>query len=328
MSDHTIVVIWVIKTFSDSSSVYSCHLYLIFSSSSFRSLPFLSFIVPIFAWNVPLVSLIFLKRSLVFPILLFFSISLHCSLRLSYLSVLCFGTLHSDGYIFPFLLCIVAEHNVVIVSGGQQRDSAIHIHVSTLPQTPFPSRLPHDTVGPCWLSILNIAVCTCPSQTHYPSPPATISSFGKWHYFDDCKGHLKAKQCWKQSVSPSARDKQLSVELVSPTSIPFRKWWDSSGAERYRERTCAPTNDSPAATGRRLCGCLSVEAVRLSTRHTDIWDQEFQITKCRSFIQLLICAECEVRDSEKALIGLSLNPCIVLNCDLQVYWNAKTRLHW
>ena len=36
-----------------------------------RSIPFLSFIEPIFAWNVPLVSLIFLKRSLVFPILLF-----------------------------------------------------------------------------------------------------------------------------------------------------------------------------------------------------------------------------------------------------------------
>ena len=33
----------------------------------------LSFIEPIFAWNVPLVSLIFLKRSLVFPILLFSS---------------------------------------------------------------------------------------------------------------------------------------------------------------------------------------------------------------------------------------------------------------
>ena len=57
------------------SSVYSCHLYLI-SSASVRSLPFLS----IFAWNVPLVSLIFLKTSLVFPILLFPSISLHWSL--------------------------------------------------------------------------------------------------------------------------------------------------------------------------------------------------------------------------------------------------------
>ena len=41
-----------------SSSVYSCYLFLI-SSASVRSLPFLSFIVPIFAWNVPLVSSIF-----------------------------------------------------------------------------------------------------------------------------------------------------------------------------------------------------------------------------------------------------------------------------
>ena len=41
-----------------------------------------------FACNVPLVSLIFLKRSLVFPILLFFSISLHWSLRKAFLSLL------------------------------------------------------------------------------------------------------------------------------------------------------------------------------------------------------------------------------------------------
>ena len=48
----------------------------------------MSFIVPIFAWNVPLISLIFLKRSLVFPILLFSSISLHWSLRKVFLSLL------------------------------------------------------------------------------------------------------------------------------------------------------------------------------------------------------------------------------------------------
>ena len=53
------------------SSVYSCHLFLV-SSASVRSIPFLSFIEPIFAWNIPLVSLIFLKRSLVFPIFLCF----------------------------------------------------------------------------------------------------------------------------------------------------------------------------------------------------------------------------------------------------------------
>ena len=88
-----------------SSSVYSCHLFLI-SSASVRSIPFLFFIEPIFAWNIPLISLIFLKRSLVFPILLFSSISLHWSLRKALLSVfLFFGTLHSNGNIFPFLLC-------------------------------------------------------------------------------------------------------------------------------------------------------------------------------------------------------------------------------
>ena len=70
-----------------SSSVYCYHLFLT-SSASVRSVPFLSFIVPTFAWNVPLVSLIFLKRFLVFPILLFSSISLHWSLRKAFLSLL------------------------------------------------------------------------------------------------------------------------------------------------------------------------------------------------------------------------------------------------
>ena len=93
------------RYFLHSPSMYSCHLFLI-SSASVRSIPFLSFIVPIFVWNVPLVSLI-LKKSLVFPILLFASVSLHWSLmKASYLSLLFFGTLHSDVYIFPFLLCL------------------------------------------------------------------------------------------------------------------------------------------------------------------------------------------------------------------------------
>ena len=38
----------------------------------------------------------------------------------------------------------------MIVSGGQQRDSTIYIHVSILPQTPLPSRLPITLNGaPC-----------------------------------------------------------------------------------------------------------------------------------------------------------------------------------
>ena len=68
------------RSFLYSSSVYSCHLSLI-SSASVWSMPFLSFIVPIFVWNVPLLSLIFLKRALVFSILL-----LHWSLRKAFLS--------------------------------------------------------------------------------------------------------------------------------------------------------------------------------------------------------------------------------------------------
>ena len=88
-----------------SSSVYFCHLFLI-SSASVKSIPFLSFIVPIFAWNIPLVYLIFL-RSLVFPILLFSSISLHWSFTKAFLSLLAIWTLHSNGYIFPCLLCLL-----------------------------------------------------------------------------------------------------------------------------------------------------------------------------------------------------------------------------
>ena len=92
MSDSRWVIIpsWLSgswRSFLYSSSVYYCHLFLI-SSAPVRSIPFLSFIEPIFVWNVPLVSLIFLKRSLVFPILLFFSISLHWLLRKAFLCLL------------------------------------------------------------------------------------------------------------------------------------------------------------------------------------------------------------------------------------------------
>ena len=60
---------------------------------------------------------------------------------------------------FYFVLRCSLLTNNVIVSGEQLRVSAIHIHVSVLPQTPLPSRLPDNieqsslgyTVGPCWL---------------------------------------------------------------------------------------------------------------------------------------------------------------------------------
>ena len=81
------MIIWVMKIiFVQFFRVFLPPLLTI--SASVKSGPLLSFIKPIFAWNVPLVSLIFLKRSLVFPILLFFSISLHWSLREPFLSLL------------------------------------------------------------------------------------------------------------------------------------------------------------------------------------------------------------------------------------------------
>ena len=88
------------RSFLFSSSVYSHHLFLI-SSASVKSIPFLSFLVSIFAWNVPLVSLIFLKRSLVFPILLFSSISLHWSLRKFFLSL--FASLWNSAFKWVYL---------------------------------------------------------------------------------------------------------------------------------------------------------------------------------------------------------------------------------
>ena len=92
MCDSTWVItpLWLsgwLRSLLYSSSVYSCHLFLI-SSASVMFVPFLSFIVPIFAWNIPLASLIYLKGSLVFPIVLFSSISLHWSLRKAFLSLL------------------------------------------------------------------------------------------------------------------------------------------------------------------------------------------------------------------------------------------------
>jgi len=63
--------------------------------------------MPIFTWNVPLASPIFLKIFFIFPIL-FSSISLNSSLNKAffYLSFLFSGTPHSVGYNFPFLPCL------------------------------------------------------------------------------------------------------------------------------------------------------------------------------------------------------------------------------
>ena len=58
-------------------------------------------------------------------------------------------------------------NNVVLVSGVQQIDSVVHIHIFILFHILFPFRLLQnieqsslcDTVDPGWLSILNTVVC-------------------------------------------------------------------------------------------------------------------------------------------------------------------------
>ena len=86
--------------------MYSCHLFLI--SSSVGSLPFLFFVVSILSRNIPLISPTFLKRLLVFPILLFSFISLHYSLKKAFLSPLAILWKSAfSWYIFPFLPCLL-----------------------------------------------------------------------------------------------------------------------------------------------------------------------------------------------------------------------------
>ena len=70
--------------------------------------------------------------------------------------------------------------SVVQVSGVHQSDLVIHTHVSALFQVPLPCRLLQSTeqhflcytVSPCWLSILNTAMCSCKFQT--PNLPLTL----------------------------------------------------------------------------------------------------------------------------------------------------------
>ena len=79
------VVIQFIKISFVQFFMHSFHLFLT-SSVSTLSLPFLSFIVPIFGQNVPLIFQISLKRSLVFPLQMVSSF-IHCSLKKVFLSL-------------------------------------------------------------------------------------------------------------------------------------------------------------------------------------------------------------------------------------------------
>ena len=75
-----------LRSFLCNYSVYYCHFFLI-SSVSVRSIQFLTFIVPIFTWNIPLESNVLEEISNSSHSIV--SVSLHCLLRrLSYISLL------------------------------------------------------------------------------------------------------------------------------------------------------------------------------------------------------------------------------------------------
>ena len=114
------------------SSVYSCHLFLI-SSASVRSMPFLSFIEPIFAWNVPLISIIFLKSYLVFPILLFSSISLLWSLRKAFLSLLALLWNSAFKWVYlSFSPLLIASHFFTAIYKASSDSHFVFLHFSFL----------------------------------------------------------------------------------------------------------------------------------------------------------------------------------------------------
>ena len=91
-----------------------------------------------------------------------------------------------------FLFCVGVQliNNVVIVSDEQ--DSAVHMHISMLPQTLFPSRLPHSLKQSHVLynrSLLDVhfkyssVYLSIPNSLSIPSPDslplAPISSFSR-----------------------------------------------------------------------------------------------------------------------------------------------------
>ena len=92
-------------------------------------------------------------------------------------------------------------NTVVLVSGVQQSDSVIRIHVSILFQILFPVRLLHHieqsslccTVGPCWLPILNIAVCTCRSHTPWLKRSVSFASLPPWWLCVNFRHHVIKK---------------------------------------------------------------------------------------------------------------------------------------
>ena len=126
------MLIWVIKTFFlYNSSVYPCHLFLI-SSTSVRPFPYLSFVVCPFCIKCSLRSQIFLQRSLVFPILLFSSISLHCSIKKAFLSLLIIPCNSAFSWVYLSLLPFASLHYSAICQTFSNKYFAFYLVLVTI----------------------------------------------------------------------------------------------------------------------------------------------------------------------------------------------------
>ena len=119
----------------------------------------------IWVWNVSLVSLIFLKRSLVFPILLFSSISLHWSLRKAFLSLL--GVLWNSAFKWVYVSFSPLLFTSLLFSAICKASSDYHFVF-----------LHFFFMG----MVLITASCTV-SQTSIHSSSGTLSDLIPWIYF-------------------------------------------------------------------------------------------------------------------------------------------------
>ena len=131
-----------LRPFLYSSPVYSCHLFLI-SSASVRSIPFLSFIMPIFAWNVPLVFLegiSSLSHSVVF--LYFFALIAEEGFLISscYSLELCIQMLIS--FLFFFAFHFSSFHRYSVQFSCSVMSDSLRPHESQHARPPCPSPTP------------------------------------------------------------------------------------------------------------------------------------------------------------------------------------------
>ena len=106
--------------------MYSFHVFLI-SSLSTKSLPFLSFIIPMCGQNAPSMFPIFLKRSLVFPLLFFSSSFMHCSLKKAFLSLpaILWNSAFNWMYLSLFPLLFASLHSSTICKASSVNHFAL-----------------------------------------------------------------------------------------------------------------------------------------------------------------------------------------------------------